>query len=85
MQTICMNGMSQKPPINSFKWVEDLSQFKEDFINSDKGYFLKVDVEYPKNLFNLHRDLIFLPKRKKLQDVISLFATFMTKKTMLFT
>ena len=25
-------AMSQKLPTNSFKWVEDLSQFKEDFI-----------------------------------------------------
>ena len=37
-------AMSQKPPVNGFKCVEDLSQFKEDFtINYDenigKGYF----------------------------------------------
>ena len=24
--------MSQKLPVNGFKWVEDLSQFNEDFI-----------------------------------------------------
>ena len=44
--------MSQKLPVNSFKCVEDLSQFNEDFIknyeNSDKGYILEVDLEYPK-------------------------------------
>ena len=29
-------AMSQEPPVNGFEWVEDLSQFKEDFIkNSD--------------------------------------------------
>ena len=29
-------AMSQKLPVNGFEWVEDLSQFKEDFIkNSD--------------------------------------------------
>ena len=38
-------AMSQKLPINGFEWVEDLSQFKEDFMkNHDedirKGYFL---------------------------------------------
>ena len=49
--------MSQK--LNSFKWIKKLSEFNEDFIknydeNNDKGYILEVDVEYPKNLFNLH-------------------------------
>ena len=38
--------------------------FKEYFIknydeDSNKGYFLEVDVEYPKNLHNLHSDLPF--------------------------
>ena len=63
--------MLQKRPVNGFEWVEDLSQFKEDFIKNyyqknDKGYFLEVDVEYSKNLFNLHRDSPFLPERKKI-------------------
>ena len=45
--------MSQKLPVNSFKWVEDLSQFNENFIknydeNSYKGCILEVDLEYPK-------------------------------------
>ena len=47
-------AMSQKLPIDSFKWVTDLSKFNESFIknydeNNDKGYILEVDVEYPKN------------------------------------
>ena len=61
-------AMSQKLPIKSFKWVKPkkLSKFKEDFIikydeNSNKGYFLEVDIDYPKELFKLHRDLPFLP------------------------
>ena len=32
---------------------------------SSKGYILEVDVDYLKNLFNLHNDLPFLPERKK--------------------
>ena len=53
--------MSQKPPANGFEWVEDLSQFKENFIknydeNSNKGYFLEVHVEYSKKLFNSERE-----------------------------
>ena len=54
--------MSQKLPLNGFEWVEELSQFNENFItnydeNSNEGYFLDVDVEYPKKLFNRHSDL----------------------------
>ena len=73
--------MSQKLPIIGFKQVEDLSQFNEDFIknyyeNSDIGYFLEVDVEYSKKLFNLHKDLPFLPERKELfglhKDLLSI-------------
>ena len=64
-------AMSQKLPVNGFKWENDLSRFNEDFIkkyneNSDVGYFLKVAIEYPKKLFGSHKDLLFLPERKKL-------------------
>ena len=69
--------MSQKLPVNGFKWVEKLSRFNEIFIrnyneNSDIGYFLKVGIDYLENLFNgiafnLHKDLPFLPERKKIK------------------
>ena len=69
-------GMPQKLPVNGFKWVEedDLAKFNESFIKnydekSDKGYFLEVDVDYPKNLYKLQSDLPFLPKRKRLEKV----------------
>ena len=57
-----------------YGWVKNLLKFKESFIkgyneNSDRGYFLEVDVEYPKNLFNSHKDLPFLPEGKKLEKV----------------
>ena len=78
-------AISQKPPVNGFEWVEDLSQFKEDFIknydeNSDKGYFLEVDVEYPKNLFSVHSNLPFLPERKKIGKCNKLVCDFHDKK-----
>ena len=44
-------AMLQKLPVNNFEWVNDTSQFNEDFIRnyneeSDEGYFLEVDVQY---------------------------------------
>ena len=82
-------AMSQKLPINGFEWVKKLSKFNEDFIkehdeNSDVGYFLELDVDYPKKLFNLHKDLPFLLEGKNLMNVKSLFAVWKTKKNMLF-
>ena len=43
--------MSQKLPVNNFEWMEDTSQFNEDFIkNYNEGYFLEVDAQYPYKL-----------------------------------
>ena len=63
-------AMSQKLPVDGFKWIKKLSEFDERFVknyyeNSGTGYFPEPDVEYPENLFNLHCDLPFLPDRKK--------------------
>ena len=54
-------AMCEKLPMGGFKWVKDLSQFNE---NSNKGYFLEVDDEYPKNLFNLYKDFSKNKNRK---------------------
>ena len=48
--------MSQKLPLNGFKWVEDLSEFDEDI-------FFEDDVQYPKMLHELHNDLPFLLRK----------------------
>ena len=47
-------------------------QFDEKFVkNNDekkgKGYILKVDIKYPKNLHNLDNDLPFLTERMKIK------------------
>ena len=47
---------------------QDLIRFIKSYDeNNNKGYFLKVDVEYPKKLFGSHKDLPFLPERKKIR------------------
>ena len=66
--------MSQKLPVNGFEWVEDTSPFNEDFKKSyneesDEGYFLEVDAQYPENLLDRHNDLPFLPERMNIENV----------------
>ena len=79
--------MSQKLPVNDFKWVkqEELSNFNEDFIknydeNGNIGYFLEVDIDYPKDLFSIHKDLPFLPESKKVNNVEKLICDIEYKK-----
>ena len=77
--------VSQKLLVNGFEWVEELSEFDEPFIksydeNSNKGHILEVDVEYPKNLFNLHKDLPFLAERKKIEKCKKLVCSIHDKE-----
>ena len=66
--------IQQKHSVNNFQWIEDTSQFNEDFIKSyneesDKDYFLEVDVQYIQALHELHNNLEFLPERIKIEKV----------------
>ena len=75
--------MSQKLPVCEFKWVEkdNISNFIKNYdINSDKGYILEVDVEYPKNLYKLHSDLPFLPERMKINNSKKLVCSLCNKE-----
>ena len=79
--------MSQKLPKIGFKWVKqkELSKLNIDFIKKydedcNKGYFLEVDVEYPKELLNFHKDLPFLPERKKVEKVEKLICSIEEKE-----
>ena len=70
--------MSQKLPVNGFKSVKLFSQSNESFIrnyddNSDIGYFFEVDIDYPEKLFNPHKNLPFLPEKKKVNKKKNLF------------
>ena len=79
--------MSQKLPIKGLKWVKQkrLSKFNKDFIksydeDSNTGYFLEVDIDYSKELFNFHKDLPFLPERKKVEKVEKLICSIEDKE-----
>ena len=76
-------------PVDVFDWIKDLSKIDEDFIknydkDSDKGYTFEVDIKYPKNLHDLHSDLLFLPKRMKIDKCNKLAWNLYDEKTMLF-
>ena len=77
--------MEQYLSVGGFKWVNSLSTIGEDFIknydeNSNIGYFLKVDIEYLKELHDLHSDLPFLPERMKINKCNKLVCNFYDKK-----
>ena len=83
-------AMSLKLPVDGFEWVGQLSVIDEDFIknydeDSDVGYFIKADIEYPKELQSLHSDLPFLPERMNVNGCKKLICSFYDKKTMLIT
>ena len=48
--------------------------------NYIKGYIFEVDVQYPKNLHNLHSDLPFLPERIKINKCSKLVCTVQNKE-----
>ena len=71
--------MSQKLPVNGFKWIEETSHFNGSFIKSydeesDEGYFFEVDIQYPEKLHELHSDFPLLPERIKIEKVENLLA-----------
>ena len=77
--------MSQKLPLNDFEQEEKIHKFNQDFIknydeDSNQGYFLEVDVEYPKKLFNLHSHLSFLPEQKNIEKCNKLVCNIHDKK-----
>ena len=78
--------MTETLAVGGFKWMRNTSKMDEEFIkncdeNSDIKFILKVDLEYPKELHDLHSDLPFLPeKMEKLMDTTSLYVRYLIKK-----
>ncbi|CAH0553464.1 unnamed protein product [Brassicogethes aeneus] len=58
-------SMSRYLPYAGFEWVENPSTFNLQnlpSINSPIGYILEVDLTYPENLHEIHRDMPFCPE-----------------------
>ena len=67
-------AMSQRLSTFGFQQVEDILQFSKVFVKyydekSEVGYILEVDVKFPEEILEHHRDLPFLPERKKIGKV----------------
>ena len=65
-------AMLHKFPENGFKWVTGISKFDEVIMKSynkksKEEYFFEVDFQYSENLHNAQKDLLFLPKRMKIE------------------
>ena len=76
--------MPQKLLVTNFEWIEDTSQFNENFIKdyneeNDKWYLLEVDVQYPEKLLELHHDLPFFSERMKIEKAENLVANLRNK------
>ena len=56
--------------------MKTLKKYDEE---SDKGYILEVDVEYPKNLHDLHCDLPFFPEIMKINKCSKLACNLYNK------
>ena len=66
--------LSQKLTVNDLKLAEDIYEFNEDIIKncdneSDKGYFLWGEVQFPEDLHNLHKKLHFFPEGMEIEKV----------------
>ena len=66
--------MCEKLPVRDFKWSNKLDKFTDEFIenydkNSDEGYILELDAEYPKDLHKLYSDLPLFPERRKIRKI----------------
>ena len=76
--------MPQKLPVYNFEWIEDTSQFNENFIKNcneekEEGYFREFDFQYPEKLYEIHNDFTFLPGRLKIKNVERLVANLHDK------
>ena len=77
--------MSRKLLLNGFKWVEDFSEFNENFSNiykeeSNEENFLEIDHQYPENLHEPHNGLLILAEIKTVDKVKKVLVNLRDKK-----
>ena len=64
--------MSEYLPYGRFKWVKTTNETVNRILNikdnSLHRYFLEVDLDYPKNLHDFHKDYPMAPEKTKIED-----------------
>ena len=76
-------AMAKKLPYGGFKWIDTVSMetiMNYDENNTDIGYTLEVDLEYPEELHDKHNDYPLAPEKLKLGCCEKLCGTFYAKK-----
>ena len=78
-------AVTQYLPYDDFKWMseEEISEIDIDLIDkdSDEGYILEVELEYPDDLRNLHNDYPLAPEKLKVNsDMLSSYCLGIAKK-----
>ena len=78
-------AMSQKLPVNDFKWVEKTSQFNKDFIknyneDSDIGYLLQLMFIIIKIYITFTMIYTFFPERMKIEKIEKLVTNLHDKE-----
>ncbi|XP_051153676.1 uncharacterized protein LOC127276959 [Leptopilina boulardi] len=60
-------AMAQSLPYGGFKWVENVDDSFNFHVPDDSpvGYILEVDLEYPKDIHDTHKDMPFCAENKK--------------------
>ena len=76
-------AMIQNLPTHGFKWMKDLTIEKVHNIllsRGSRGYIFEVDLEYPKDLWELHNDYPLAPETMKVNGVEKLICHFKPRK-----
>ena len=74
-------AMSQPLPTGRFRWVSiEPNEVGEIAARTDKGYLLEVDVSYPRELHDSHKDLPFMCEKMKIGGVGKLVPSLHNKR-----
>ena len=69
MNSLYGKAMSQYLPYGGFKWVKVNNKVINRILNksagSSYGYFLEIDLDYPKELHDFHEDFPMAPEKMK--------------------